>query len=1499
MNTRFTDKKVPAGTAPAGRARECRPAMRRFAFCMRFSMALAAVFLLAGCGRQEKPDTHPPVSGKAVSPRQAVADKAAADAAQKIAKIAKPAELARIVREDKSRDARLAALEKLADQKALAELVSDGADMEARQKAMAKITDTLLLADLDPWVNPEAAQKTADAALLAKLATRAWLAPVRKMAVQKVTDIETLTAVALADPSGAVRKMAVIKLADPDVLAKIAGSDAAWYVRQAAVGKINDSAVLAGIARNDTDAFVSRAALAKLKDETAILDVALHTVLETVRTNAMDALTTQQMLARVVRETRDADLQGEAYKRLTEDPLKSEAAPWLDSKAVGTVTDQTLLGKLAESGLLANVREAAAAKLEDPALLYRIAMANESEPVREAAANRIKDQAALQMLVAESTNEVREIAVKKLEDQRLLEKIAATTNESYSARKAAVEALKDEQALIRIAKDENMGSGLRAEAVSGVRNQEVLAQLARGERDGSVRDCAFRGVTNAVVRAELEPWIKKAAVEKITGDRTLLARIAAESATPEVRQIAAEKLGDQRLLFSIASSNEYPDSVQKAAVKALTNQAQLESLACETNLSCETRIEAITKLTNASILASLANLTGTDNRDGMIREAAIGKLTDQALLVQIATSTNSASSVRLAAVKQIHSQEALARIAISDEDDKVRSAAEGRVTNQVILAALKPWSDSSAAETVSDQALLIRIARESKTPAVRKTAIARVTDQAMLAEVAEKDADKDVRQTAAKRLTDTAVLAKIAAKDKDKDNRRFATERISDQGVLESIARDDGEASVRQAAIERVTSQEALAELARYEPDNNARQAAAKRVTDTTLRTDVEPWTNPDVVRKEDNPFLLTRIARTAADKNVCQAAMDQLTQSTNQSPLVAYEWLSHRLNREGKRDDAVLALLMATVVYDQDSADNSPLSQTTFDRANELRDQSVLQAGLSSLKPEGEATIKVSLADVSAAVQEKARAALRCQEGQLEADITNAFHKALLIKTESDTPNPPRYLDGDIAFVSALGLSMQQRREDWPAIERYLASNAYHPKFVSYLKAMAAQDPAFEKMLLSHPSVMIRANALIALEKPAPDEESDLLVRCAGAWNPRLGQTNEAVRLLETALEDERHVVRVTALRGLTRLGAETPVDKIKLALTTSDEWRKKYSRSYYEFQIDGQTLYIPLDESRPSPDAVDGSLLQAGLALIGNRTSLDANTFEWQLQQLKVKYGEECPKFYLSTNMVVNGYRVECAQRLSAERQNADLVDIIAKHAPDHAGQLLNALDKADPYGRMVLLQATGSIATNSAMRKLLWHIAEGEGGKREYKQYRDKLYTDKVAEVSKNLGWNQSVNYSGVSDYADTLAQKILEQSRRLAVNQLASTAEDPAEFERLAALLSDGQTARAAFLVLLNRDNDFMERYAPESLLKHEHPEVRLCSAMIRLCLADSPAGREALAGALKGDQDRVAFAARVALQTKKPAIVETVRSAEDVKSVSVAGYLVRRLMQEQL
>lgn len=133
--------------------------------------------------------------------------------------------------------------------------------------------------------------------------------------------------------------------------------------------------------------------------------------------------------------------------------------------------------------------------------------------------------------------------------------------------------------------------------------------------------------------------------------------------------------------------------VRRAAVQLLTDQAVLANVAIRDEQEVLNRA-ALAKITDQAALArvAVAGKGGLLEKDAISKEA-IDKLTDQRLLMIVATrsrSTVDASSVslelRLAAAEKITDQALLAKIAIEDDSSEVRAAALKNLTDQSALA---------------------------------------------------------------------------------------------------------------------------------------------------------------------------------------------------------------------------------------------------------------------------------------------------------------------------------------------------------------------------------------------------------------------------------------------------------------------------------------------------------------------------------------------------------------------------------------------------------------------------------------------------------------------------------------------------------------------------------------------------------------------------------------------------------------------------------------------
>ncbi|MDR2675203.1 MAG: hypothetical protein LBC18_10180 [Opitutaceae bacterium] len=464
------------------------------------------------------------------------------------------------------------------------------------------------------------------------------------------------------------------------------------------------------------------------------------------------------------------------------------------------------------------------------------------------------------------------------------------------------------------------------QALAEANDQMLLAGVAAASRNPDIRRAAADRLDEPRAMAAFAKKVRPAdgaggaelAAEVMgkTGDRRLVADIAANAASVFVRIEAAALLDDQAALADIARGARSPDVILKV-VEKLADQAALSSIA-KTNAAQE-RLwgPALDKLDGQPLLAALARDAA---RHPALGARAAGKLRDQAVLEEIARSALP-DAVRKAAISGLTNQRALADIAGNDPDTLIRLAATGRLTDQQALAAIAK-SDAGknvrlkAVERLADQRTLAGLVEnagfDENDPGeeIPSAALKKITDRQALAVIAKKAGLPSLRSEAVERLDDQRLLAELARNDHEQSVRHSATGRLDDQRLLAGIARDDEDDAVREQAISRLTDQNTLADIAKNHKASDTAWAALKKLDDPHLlaetaassrhgevrvgaleeiknppvldslarREDAEPETRLLAVwRLADKP-LLAELAKNAPDERVRRAAASKLS---------------------------------------------------------------------------------------------------------------------------------------------------------------------------------------------------------------------------------------------------------------------------------------------------------------------------------------------------------------------------------------------------------------------------------------------------------------------------------------------------------------------------------------------------------------------------------------------------------------------------------------------
>jgi uncharacterized protein YihD (DUF1040 family) len=388
--------------------------------------------------------------------------------------------------------------------------------------------------------------------------------------------------------------------------------------------------------------------------------------------------------------------------------------------------------------------------------------------------------------------------------------------------------------------DANMKRSLWA--ISMLSDQASLAEVAARAYYEEARDSAYSKITDQslvvkiVLDHEDDVLGHNTSYEAIYAlkDQSLLAKVAAESKSPDCRGLAVSRISDQGLLAKLAVESSFYD-VRKTAVEKLTDQVLLQKIAA-TDSAGVVREAALTTLVDPD-RALVARMAVQDKED-FVRTAAVSRLKDQSLLSRIALHDGDPSA-RRAAAKRLDDQVSLARLAVKDPEESVRQAAVERLTNQAVLyrIALHDSDEGirmAAVERMTDQALLVSIVRVSKQLDIRQAAIGRLTDQVLLREWATKNPQAAVRQGAVRQIADDSFLV-----------RRIPVE--SSEAVRGAIIETlHGKSSLREVALtayHHEDREQALDQLRKHFPDEasdiaQAHQALAESASALSRESD-------------------------------------------------------------------------------------------------------------------------------------------------------------------------------------------------------------------------------------------------------------------------------------------------------------------------------------------------------------------------------------------------------------------------------------------------------------------------------------------------------------------------------------------------------------------------------------------------------------------------------------------------------------------------------------
>lgn len=413
-------------------------------------------------------------------------------------------------------------------------------------------------------------------------------------------------------------------------------------------------------------------------------------------------------------------------------------------KTVDKETDQLKLSEIAQKAILSVVRLSAAEKLDGQRQVLAqevfadIAKNDKNENIRIDAAKKLdeKYQTVFAYIAINYTGFYSEyltlgdVAMKKLTDIRLLSEVA-TNARSYYMRLLAIEKLdfsqnqilfahiakNDKHRVVRkevfdkldqlqhqtlfadIAKnDEDAGQRIGAIKKLDEQQQALFADIAKNDKHEEVRRAAVEKLTDQTILVEVakndDSYAGSDATEKII-EQSVLIYVARYAKGEKARSTAIKKLDKQhQVLFAEFGIHDECPAIRSMAIKELNEQYQelFANFAKKRDEQDYVRLTAVKKLTNQILLADVAKNANL----WKVRKAAIEKLTDQRLLAEVAKDDiieriseeyesehgyMIRAEIGMIAVGKLFDKNLLANIAENAEHEKVREAAEKRLTD--------------------------------------------------------------------------------------------------------------------------------------------------------------------------------------------------------------------------------------------------------------------------------------------------------------------------------------------------------------------------------------------------------------------------------------------------------------------------------------------------------------------------------------------------------------------------------------------------------------------------------------------------------------------------------------------------------------------------------------------------------------------------------------------------------------------------------------------------
>lgn len=421
-------------------------------------------------------------------------------------------------------------------------------------------------------------------------------------------------------------------------------------------------------------------------------------------------------------------------------------------------------------------RTEAVKRIADDSILLEIIRNHPDENIRLEASYGIEDpESLIELVYGDYDFDAEFLKLENIDDERILADIALNNPDPVIRRRAII-CIDDTELFERWACDTDIFEDVRICSIGRITNQEILTRIAREDESLKVCYAALKGIEDdglayEIAKAKKSEWILESFIDDDTKQSILtdiainhpgdlgrmavwkvsnqecLAQIAVKADDYRVRSIATINLSDQEVLTRVVLNDpEYP--VRRDAVRHLENQEVLAQV-CLNDSSASVRGDAVLKLENQEVLEKIA-LTDSNL---LVRRSAAERITDEKVLFKILMGDENASFKYL--VKSITDNDLLVKIAKTHPNSFMKSEVIGCITDKSVLEHL---SGCPFDEDVKNQ---IEYALEK----VRACEIKGIDNQLVLMDIALTDPSEIVRIKAIEEIRDDRILFTIALRD--------------------------------------------------------------------------------------------------------------------------------------------------------------------------------------------------------------------------------------------------------------------------------------------------------------------------------------------------------------------------------------------------------------------------------------------------------------------------------------------------------------------------------------------------------------------------------------------------------------------------------------------------------------------------------------------------------------------------------------------------------------